>query len=335
LKEDKITTSHIASCLGISTMSVSRALSGKAGVSEDLRNKILEKAKEIGYIKNKKNTSINILVLHEKPFVHDSSTFSLRVQGIEKALQQSNAEYSIEFVDKYNQEKMYLPYKLSRGTHYDGVIMLGKFNHKYASFINDKIKNLIFYTGYSPAYDYDSVWFNFNNSGYKQCEYLIKNGHKNIGYLGKMNIFRNKEMLLGITTALEDYDIPIKNQFFIDMNDNYREKIIQLINHTDRPTAIICELDFSALELIKLFYDNNIRVPQDISIIGTGNNEISSLSLPPLTTIDLNIEYSCEAAVDLLIKKINYPNKPKESIAIYCNLVERDSVKNIVDLQNN
>lgn len=331
MQDYKITISHIADSLGISSMSVSRALSGQSGVSNELRNKVIKKAKEIGYIKTKKNSNINILVLHEKPFFHDSSTFSLRVQGIEKALQEAGVEYSIEFVDKENQDKMYLPYKLSRGTHYDGVILLGKFNHRYASFINDKIKNLVFYTGYSPSYDYDSVWFNFNNSGYKQCQYLIKNGHKNISYLGNKSIFRNKEMMLGIITALEDYKIAVKNEFFIDMNDNYKQEIIGLINREDRPTAIICELDFTALELIKLLYDNNIRVPQDISIIGTGNTQMSTLSIPALTTMDLNIEYSCESAVALLLKQINYPDKPKENIAIYCTLVERDSVKNIFE----
>lgn len=332
MKENKITISHIANSLGISNMSVSRALSGQTGVSEELRNKVLRKAKELKYTKCKKFnnvTNVNILVLHKKSLVDDSSNFSNKVQGIEKALQETGAEYNLEFVDKDRQDKLYLPYKLSNEIHYDGVILLGRFTRKYADFINTKINNLVFYTGYSPSYDYDSVWFNFNNSAYKQCEYLIKNNHKNIGYLGNMNKFKNKEMLTGIITCLEDYGIEIKNEFFIDMKNIYMDKIIKLLSEKNRPTAIICETDFVALELIKILHNIRITVPEDVSVIGTGNTQISALSIPSLTSIDLNIEYSCKTAVDLLLKKINNPYKPQENIRIYTTLVERDSVKKI------
>lgn len=329
MKETKVTISHIANILGVSNMSVSRALSGQAGVSEVLRNKVLKKAKELKYTKYKKSNNINILVIHEKSLIDDTSNFSGRIQGIEKVLQENNTKYDLEFVDNDKQTKLYLPYKLSNGTYYDGVILLGRFSIQYANFINDKINNLVFYTGYSPSYNYDNVWFNFNNSAYKQCKYLIENNHKNIGYLGDMSRFRNKEMLMGIITCLEDHNIKIKNEFFIDMRNNYKDKIIKLFGKEDKPTAIICEMDFAALELIKILYDTNIKVPEDVSIIGTGNTQISSLSIPSLTTVDLNIEYSCEVVVDLLLKKINTPCKPQENIAIYTSLIKRDSVRKI------
>lgn len=330
MKDDKITIASIATSLGISNMSVSRALSGQTGVSEELRNKVLDKAKELNYAKCKKYTDLNILVLHERPLIDDSSNFSLRVQGIEKSLQKTGAEYSLEYVDSDNQDKMYLPHKLSRGVLYDGVILLGKFNEKYVNFISEKIRNIVIFTGYSPSYDYDSVSFNFNNSGYKQCQYLIKNGHKNISYLADMSLFRSKELLIGITTALEDYKIPVKTHFFNDIRENYKDKIINLIESTEKPTAIICAVDRVALELLRVFHKNNISVPEDISIISTGNTQISALSIPALTSMDLNNEYSCESAVNLLMKKINYPHKPKENISVYSTLIERDSVKNIL-----
>jgi len=79
------------------------------------------------------------------------------------------------------------------------------FNSEYLSFISTKIKNQVFFTGYSPSFDCDSVWYNFNNGGYKQCECLIKNGHTKIGFLGNSSVYKNKEKVLGITSALEDY----------------------------------------------------------------------------------------------------------------------------------
>jgi LacI family transcriptional regulator len=329
MKNTKTTIADIAEALGISAISVSRALSGQTGVSEDLRNKIIDKAKEMGYIKLKNSDDANILVLHQKPFIQDNSNFSYMVQGIEKSLQKTGAEYSVEFVDKENQEQLYLPYRLSKGHVFDGVIFIGRFQQKYVEFLRERIKSQVFYTGYSPSYDYDSVWFNFNNGGYKQCEYLIKNGHEKIGFIGSIRKFKNKEKLIGITSALEDYELPVINDFFLDVEEDFDEKVLELISGEDKPTAIICQWDFTAVRLIKILYEKGLKVPGDISIIGSGNSEMAALTIPALTTLNHNIEYACEAAVALLLKRINNPSKPYENITVNSTLVERSSVKRL------
>lgn len=326
MKGDKVKISDIAKALKISTISVSRALSGRVGVGEELRSKILNKAKDMGYFKEKTNDDIKILVLHQKPFVQDTSNYSHMVQGIEKAIQKVGSEYYLEFVDKDHQEELYLPYKLQKGISFDGIIFIGRFNSNYVDFISSKVKNQVFYTGYSPSFDCDSVWYNFNNGGYKQCEYLIKKGHTKIGFLGNSSVYKNKEKVLGITSALEDYELPIKDEFFI-YEENFEEKMINLINRKDRPSAIVCQWDYTAIKFIKFLYEKGIKVPEDISIIGSGNTEISSLSIPALTTLELNIDYACEVAVSLLFKRIRNPEKPYENITINSVLVERDSVK--------
>ncbi|BCZ45466.1 LacI family transcriptional regulator [Clostridium gelidum] len=326
MKIDKVKISDIAKALKISTISVSRALSGSAGVGEELRSKILNKAKEMGYFKEKTNEDIKILVLHQKPFVQDTSNYSHMVQGIEKAIQKVGSEYDLEFVDKEHREELYLPYKLQKGIKFDGIIFIGRFNSKYVEFISSKVKNQVFYTGYSPSFDCDSVWYNFNNGGYKQCEYLIKKGHTKIGFLGNSSVYKNKEKVLGITSALEDYELIVKDEFFI-YEENFEEKMLNLINSKDRPTAIVCQWDYTAIKLIKFLYEKGIKVPNDISVIGSGNTEMSSLSIPALTTLELNIDYACEVAVSLLYKRIRNPEKPYENITINSVLVERDSVK--------
>jgi len=331
---NKTTISDIASALDISTISVSRALSGKIGVGEELRENILIKAKEMGYVKPTGKINYKILVLHQRPLIQDNSNFACMIQGIERALQKLDIYYHTEFVDKNNQDKMQLPYKLLKENNFNGVILIGKFNDGYSSLLKQKIKNYIFYTGYSPSCDFDSVWFNFNNGGYKQCEYLIKKGHKDIGFLGRRSIlFRNKEKVLGITSALDDYQIPINKNFFTYVEENFEENfeksVLNLLMAKHKPSAIICQGDFIAVKLMNLLYTKEIRVPEDISIVSSGNTEMASLMLPPLTTLDLNIEYSCEIAVELILKRISNPDKPCESITINSTLIPRESVKNL------
>lgn len=332
---NKTTIADIASALDISAISVSRALAGKIGVGEDLREKILLKAKEMGYIKTTNQNAYKILVLHQRPLLQDNSNFAYMIQGIERALQNMNISYHTEFVDKENQDKMQLPYKLLKESNFDGMILIGKFNDNYIGFLKQKVKNHIFYTGYSPSCDVDSVWFNFNNGGYKQCEYLIKKGHRDIGFLGSRSIlFRNKEKVLGITSALEDYEIPIIPEFFTYIEENSEENfevsVMNLLLAKSKPSAIICQGDFIAVKLINLLYKKGIKVPENISIISSGNTEMASMTIPSLTTLDLNIEYSCCIAVELLLKRINDPDKPCESITINSTLVPRESVKDLI-----
>lgn len=328
MKIDKITISDIAKELKVSTISISRALLGQSGVSDELRSKILNKAKEMGYLKVKNNSDINILVLHRSPFIQDSSNYSHMIQGIQEAIQALGCGYDLELADKERQEQLYLPNKIEKGINYDGLILIGRFDIEYSNFIAKKIKNQVFYTGYSPSFDCDSVWYNFNNSGYKQCEYLIKMGHKKIGFLINKSSYINKEKALGIMLALEDYKLNVIDEFFVD-DENLETNILKLIDAKNMPTAMICQWDYTAIKFIKLLLKEGIKVPEDISVIGSGNTEMSSLSIPSLTTLDLNINYACESAVVLLLKRINNPNKPYESININSTLIERDSVKNI------
>ncbi|TCT16174.1 LacI family transcriptional regulator [Natranaerovirga pectinivora] len=352
MKNKKPTLTEIANALGISTVSVSRALSGQSGISDDLRNKVIDKANELGYLK-KKSDSLKILVLHLKPYTQDNSNFSLLMQRLERSLQHADTDYSIEFIPKETQDQLLLPYKLSKCGHFDGVIFIGKFDLKYMALVQKKIPCQVLFTGYSPGYMGDSIWFNFNNSGYQQCEYLIQKGHKNIGFLGNISLIRNKEKLLGITTALENYnllpneDLFIENIAFskkdqlalftnrdhsisyIDKTDiNYSKKLVELIQSKKDLSAIICEWDFTAIELINLLQEHNIKVPEDISIMGSGNSEYATVTTPTLTTMDINVAYASDLVVKTLIKRIKLPFKHYKNIGVLCTLVERNSVTN-------
>lgn len=326
MKNEKVTIADIAKALNISAISVSRALSGQPGVGSGLRDRILAKAREMDYLKPKCCSDIKILVLHAKPYIQDNSNFSYKVQGIEGAIQNAGIEYNVEFIDKTAQSKMCLPSKLSRGRNFDGIIFIGRFNPEYADFLRRKIKSQVFYTGYVPSFDCDSVWHNFNNGGYKACRYLIGKGHRDLAFIGNGN-YRSREKLLGITAAMDDFGIPVFDKFILNSKDNAEDDFLKLMQKEQRPTAVICDYDFTAIRLIKMLYENGLKVPEDISIIGSGNTEMSALSIPSLTTLDMNIEYSCRCAVELLLRRINNPDKPYESILINSDLIVRDSVK--------
>jgi LacI family transcriptional regulator len=331
MRNGKTKISDIANALGISAISVSRALSGQYGVSSDLRDRVLEKAREMGYVKPKSSDDLNILLLHQRAYLDDNKNYTQVIHGIENAIQKTNAEYHTEFIEKDKHENLQLPYKLSRGIHFDGVILFGHFKHEYIEIINEKIKNLVIYSSYCQSLNYNSVFYNYSNGTYKLCEYLIKRGHSRIGFLSdSSNKYKNREKALGMAMALEDHGLPVVDEFFIYEDENFEDKVTKLVSREDRPTALICQRDYTAVKLLKLLHTKEILVPDDISIVGGGNSEIASMSIPALTTLDLNIQYACETAVVLLLKSINNPDKPIENIMINSMLIERDSVKNLL-----
>ncbi|WMJ89005.1 LacI family DNA-binding transcriptional regulator [Anaerocolumna sp. MB42-C2] len=326
MKNDKIKLSDIANVLGISSISVSRALSGQGGVSDELREKVITKAKEMGYLKVRSLEQKRVLVLHQKPFIQDNSNFSHIMQGMEKALQDANLEYDMEFTDKKSQADLILPNKIQKGANYDGLIFIGGFDNSYMDCIIKKIKNYVCYTGYSPSKNCDCVWYNFNNGSYKQCEFLIEKGHKKIGYLGNNKGYVSREKVLGISLALENHNLEIWEEYYFYSEENYGE-LLDMIRQNNGPTAIICQWDYTALKLIKYLHDNGVKVPEDISVMGYGNTEMSALCIPALTTMEIHIDYACQSTVGLLLKRFGISDKPCENIMIHSTLVERDSVK--------
>lgn len=326
MKTERTKMSDIAKALDISTISVSRALSGQEGVSEDLRARVLQKAGEMGYLRQKNLGDWRVLVLHRKPFIHDNSNYSYLIQDMAKALQEKGCEYDMEFIDNESLEKLTLPIKLLKGARYDGILFIGKFEGAYVNFITQRIHRHVFFTDRSPSGGSDSVWYNFDGGGYLQCRYLMGKGHTRIGYAGVYRDFVGREKVQGIVAALEDAGLEARDDFFIFSENELEKKMLEKITSADGPTAVICQWDYTAVGLIKYLYEHGVRVPDDVSVIGSGNTELSSLCIPTLTTLELHIDCACERAVDLLLRRLENADKPAETVLVSSTLVERNSV---------
>nr|WP_246240211.1 substrate-binding domain-containing protein [Anaerocolumna sedimenticola] len=157
---------------------------------------------------------------------------------------------------------------------------------------------------------------------------MIQKGHKKIGYLGNNHGYVSREKVLGISSALEDHNLTVQEEFFYYSEEEY-DRILNLIRQNKGPSAIICQWDYTAMKLIKHLHDNGVKVPEDISVMGYGNTEMSALCIPALTTMELYIDYACESTVALLLKRFGRADKPYENILIHSILIERDSVKSI------
>lgn len=325
-KHTKVTISKIAESLNVSPITVSRALSNQPGVSNELRQKIIKKAKELGYKRCKKNDKVSILFLIRHRYVADHSNFSQLVEGIESSTKKKGANLAIEFVDAEKRDELVLPESLIQGKNFSGVILLGKFEDAYAANVQQVVPNMLILNGGLDLLDCNYVYYNFYRIGYRAAEYLIDNGHSRIGLIGSQRSHGKNMRYFGMLNAIQAHELEFNNEFLIT-REGMNAEITQLIDKENLPTAFICQSDHVAMKLIKLLHEREINVPQDVSVIGSGNSEISSITIPEITTFEVNIPVVCEVAVKTLLEQIGVEKQICRTTYIDASLIERDSVR--------
>ena len=94
------------------------------------------------------------------------------------------------------------------------------------------------------------------------------------------------------------------------------------------PTAFFVGTDTIATGVLRALYENDIKVPQDISLVGFNDLIASQHTIPPLTTVRVHIENLASAAVDLILERIIKERKYCKKVIIPSELIVRKSSSN-------
>lgn len=331
-----VTMKDIAQKLHISTVTVSKALSGKDGVGDVLRDRVIEVAEEMGYRYNsmaknmKEGKSYNIGVIIADRFVkNDADSFYLKMyQNVVKALSKKNYYGIMEIVTAQVENNLLIPNILQENK-VDGVIIIGQLSTSYLKVIKNTSIPMVFLDFYDETLDVDSVISDSFYGSYTITNHVISNGHRNVGFVG--NIFATSSILdryLGYYKALISNNIPINNEWIIpDRGDDGIN--IDYVLPDRLPTAFVCNCDSNAYRLIKKLNKMGYRVPEDITVVGYDNDIFASISSPKLTTVEVDVEAMAETAVSALMRKIQGDDRNLGIKVISGNLILRESVKNI------
>lgn len=139
-----------------------------------------------------------------------------------------------------------------------------------------------------------------------------------------------KKRLTGYRDALAEYGIAFDQCCVFEGKIDYASGIDaaeRLLASGVPATAVVAAADILAIGAMKGFYERGVRVPEDISVMGFDDLEISQYLTPGLSTIHQEISRKGEKAVELLINNIKEPNLTKQEQILPVQLVERDSVK--------
>ncbi|MEG0277200.1 MAG: LacI family DNA-binding transcriptional regulator [Coprobacillus sp.] len=332
----KITMQDIAKQLNISVNAVSLALNDKEGVSNELRHQILEVAVVLNYPIKKlsvKKTIKNrtLIILFDGRKINDIYFYTDLINEIRKEAEIFGYRTITEF---YDYESFRIP-KAILDYHVAGVITLGNVTKEMIYSLKLYIQEIICVNHSISNFNIDTVIANDFLGGYISCEYLIKKGIRNIGFIGEISISNNyKKRYKGYLQCLkehfkEEQENPIHlikgiEEATADKDYQFIQNILS--TYPQMPEAFICANDCYASVLIKALQYNGYRIPQDIKIISFDNTALSRMVTPALTSLEINRKVLAEKTIRRIHKMIHEPTTP-ETTMLNLQIIERESTK--------
>lgn len=177
------------------------------------------------------------------------------------------------------------------------------------------------YYGYPNIY---SVQCDDRKALEKSVEYLISKGKKKFLYLYDAETFSGNQKLIGFKSAVSKHNV--KSDVFL-IKPGLEEAFKQtdnLLNSKFAFDAVLTSEDLSAIGVLKCLLSNNIKVPEDVSVMGFNNSVLSICCTPSLSTVDSRMEDMGRLAVRIL-HKVLQGETPKSNTMIDANLILRQT----------
>ncbi|BCL69325.1 HTH-type transcriptional repressor purR [Vibrio nigripulchritudo MADA3029] len=179
----------------------------------------------------------------------------------------------------------------------------------------------------------DKIIDNSEEGGYLATKYLLENGHTDIACLtGHEEKVACIERVEGYKRALNEFGVEFNQERILVGNFECDTAVIaadKILAMDKRPTAVFCFNDLMALGVISRLQENGLRVPDDISIIGYDNIELSGYFSPPLTTVHQPKRRVGKTAFEILLQRIKDKEHDKRIFEMHPEIIERSSVKKL------
>ncbi len=217
----------------------------------------------------------------------------------------------------------------------DCAIMLGRTSQENISLLKQNIPHLVYAGANRIGGGIDEIICDGYEGARCAVNYFISLGHTEIGFIGptqqKYQVV-NEHRYNGFMDAMKKAGLTVNPRYVADTiltsADGY-DSAAALIKSGNLPTAVFCANDTVALGAMRAFNDNNILIPEDISLMGFDNIDMVSYVKPALTTISVPTGELGRFAVKILLDKIETGRKYPIRLDIPFELVVRESCRNI------
>lgn len=326
------TIKDIAEQAGVSIATVSRVLNydPHLSVSAETKQKIFEAAEKLDYKKKrpvKKVAQETIVLVHW--YTEEEELNDLYYRSIRLGIENSGKEHNL-----YLQKVLYDERETVNKEQVKGIIAVGKYSEKQVEQLS-KLTNRVVFVDFSPESEaFDSVVTNFSKVTKKALDYLWGKGIRRIGYLGGQEYFQDKSGLIADKReqtyvdymkekeALNQNDILIgtyKASAGYDMMKKFIEK-----HRENMPEAFFSASDTLAIGALRALNESQIRIPEQVSIIGVNDISVSKYVYPPLTTVKVHTEFMGRTAVELLLEQLK-EDRISKKVVLPSELIVRET----------
>lgn len=315
-----VSIKEIARICGVSIGTVDRALNNRSGINPKTKGKILQVAKEKNYrpdyraqslVKGKTKT-IGVVLFDLK-----NRSFALLVDAIESELRKFGYSLHLTLTDKDKKKELEnINYLIDRKV--DGIILFSVNEEKEfkEGLINSDVPIVTIFNHVSDQWHHIGV--KEREAMHDAVKHTIKEGYKRfvficppLSLLGKANIYTQHERLKGFEDGLKEYNM-LDKQIVIQEKD-YIKKITEINFAGKEKTAVLCTCDAHAVEVMRFFKEQKVKIPDEVGIMGFDNIDMLRYIEPKLTTIEYPIKEIGISAVDSLISKLEegtFPSVP-------------------------
>lgn len=318
----------IADRCGVSKVTVYKALRTHSGVSEHMRQQILRTAEEMGYNYPAPQRSYQIAFLVPQRFFLESDAFYTNIYYVMyQFCVNNNHQLPLFILDyEYEVEGVLPPQMVAQ--RFDGIVVAGEMHPALLNKIATLGAPTIYVDFSDPSFANDCVLVDNYFAAFQLTEFLISLGHKRIGFMGEIDSYANTmDRYFGFRKALRCHDLEFRSDWIIHNLDHatglYR---LDFPLPDPLPTAFVCHCDMAAYYLIEAMNRQNIKCPQDVSVVSFDNTRLASSIIPRLSSVDISTKAMAMRSIERLLSHIADPSLPAERLYINTHLVERDSV---------
>lgn len=332
------TLKEVAEIAGVSIGTASAALNDRSTVSAETRARVMDTAMSLGYALKPKSPKqdnvkleiIGLLVKHDKGLVWDTNPFYSRVQlGVTNTCQRHNislmvanievdaSNHPVEWPAMINQQRI------------DGLIMAGAFIDDTVQMIKRKSDlPIVLVDSYAPNLNCDSIVTDNEGGAFKAVDYLVASGHSRIGLVGwnpfsPPSIHQRKH---GYFVAIQKHSLEAYVCESALSREGGQAAAHEMLAKGRQVTALFCCNDETAIGAMNAIRDLGLRIPQDISLIGFDNIDLTTETIPPMTTIHVHKSWMGSLSVQSLMERVRNPEQPKITTVLSADLVVRKTV---------
>lgn len=310
----KVTMRDIGEAVGVSAVTVCKALAGQPGMSDKTRSRIQKAAEQMGYKypdteKTRSRTNLDIGILMPEKYFDPDSFYSVIYRKLVQRLAMSGHFGLLELLSEETENALELP-NLVKTRHVDGLIILGEPGRDYYRMIASQDFPVVFLDFYDEHCTADAVVGDNTYGCYRLTSHLIRNGHTKIGFVGNYRATSSiMDRYLGFCRAMLSHDLRIRPEWVLPDRDLHSGLILPELP-AEMPTAFVCNCDLIARQLINRLREAGYKVPEQVSVTGFDDYIAGDEHNNEISTFRMDLDSMIELAIKAITERCSGSQKP-------------------------